>query len=122
MPNMNSEFVTIAPAMEAFTSVYWPACKAVIAITSPGARDGSPRASDGAARASNRDLGEERTQGAKRSQGSRRNAASACEESISSAATRCARAAWESAGASRQRSAILSRSSTRPTRSFSVAK
>ena len=31
---MNNEFVTIAPAMEAFTSVYWPACKAVIAITS----------------------------------------------------------------------------------------
>ena len=31
---MNNEFVTIAPATDAFTKVYWPACKAAMAMTS----------------------------------------------------------------------------------------
>jgi hypothetical protein len=34
MPNMNKVLVTIAPAMDAFTRVYCPACSAVSAMTS----------------------------------------------------------------------------------------
>ena len=33
-PSMNSVLVTIAPAMDAFTSMYWPARNAASAITS----------------------------------------------------------------------------------------
>ena len=34
VPSMNRLLVTIAPATDAFTSMYWPACSAVSAITS----------------------------------------------------------------------------------------
>ena len=34
IPSMNSELATIAPAMDALTSMYWPAFKAASAITS----------------------------------------------------------------------------------------